>query len=237
MTETYDRQAGLEALTQIFEIDYTPHCAADDAYATMRIAQEMCERDKCTLPELLKKYSIRFGKIENYQFNNSSSNRRNEYLREKSREKRERGEKRARFNDFVYGYRVRPQSQELRGKRFSFSRSIEEEFALAKRLVKEIVKRGGKYSLKLSGCNALSSGRGTTASAATPLTRCATRGRSRIFIRWASLSACTLRKKMMNEYLRRMRLQLPDFEKYEQCLSQPPYKGIRANTLRSGRRN
>ena len=88
MTETYDRQAGLEALTQIFEIDYTPHCAADDAYATMRIAQEMCERDKCSLPELLKKYSIRFGKIENYQFNNSSSNRRNEYLREKSREKR-----------------------------------------------------------------------------------------------------------------------------------------------------
>ena len=154
MTETYDRQAGLEALTQIFEIDYTPHCAADDAYATMRIAQEMCERDGCTLPELLKKYSIRFGKIENYQFNNSSSNRRNEYLREKSREKRERGEKRAKFNDFVYGYRVRPQTQELRGKRFSFSRSIEEEFPLAKRLVKEIVRRGGRYSLKLSGCNA-----------------------------------------------------------------------------------
>ena len=42
----------------------------------------------------------------------------------------------------------------MRVKRFSFSRSIEEEFALAKRLVKEIVKRGGKYSLKLSGCNA-----------------------------------------------------------------------------------
>ena len=39
---------------------------------------------------------------------------------------------------------------------------------------------------------------------------------------------------MMNEYLRRMRLQLPDFEEYEQCLSQPPYKGIRANTLKIG---
>lgn len=45
MTETYDRQAGLESLTQIFEIDYTPHCAADDAYATMRIAQEMCSKE------------------------------------------------------------------------------------------------------------------------------------------------------------------------------------------------
>ena len=153
MTETYDRQAGLESLTQIFEIDSTPHCAADDAYATMRIAQEMCCKEQCSLDELLKKYSIRFGKIENYQFTNCSSNRRSEYLREKSKEKRERGEKRAKFNDFVYGYRVKPQSSEFRGKRFSFSRSIEEDLPLAKRLVKEIVRRGGKYSLKLSASN------------------------------------------------------------------------------------
>ena len=153
MTETFDRQAGLESLTQIFEIDYTPHCATDDAYATMRIAQEMCEKENCTLPELLEKYGIRFGRIENYQFSNCSSRRRSDYLKEKSRLKRERGEKRAKFNDFVYGYRVRPQSDEFRGRRFSFSRSIEEELPLAKRLVKEIVRRGGKYSLKLSGCN------------------------------------------------------------------------------------
>lgn len=154
MTETFDRQAGLESLTQIFEIDYTPHCAADDAYATMRIAQEMCEKEGCTLPELLEKFGIRFGKIENYQFSNCSSRRRTDYLKEKSRLKRERGEKRAKFNDFVYGYRVRPQTDEFKGKRFSFSRSIEEELPLAKKLVKEIVRRGGRYSLKLSGCNA-----------------------------------------------------------------------------------
>lgn len=61
--------------------------------------------------------------------------------------------RRAKFNDFVYGYRVRPQTQELRGRRFSFSRSIEEDLPLAKQLVKEIVRRGGKYSFKLSGCN------------------------------------------------------------------------------------
>lgn len=153
MTETFDRQMGLERLTQIFEIDYTPHCAADDAYATMRVAQEMCAHDGCTLPELLEKYDIRFGKIGNYQFSNCVSNRRNAYYAEKRREKRERGQKRARFNDFVYGYRVRPQTDEFRGLRFSFARGIEENFALAKRLVKEIVRRGGKYSFKLSGCN------------------------------------------------------------------------------------
>ena len=153
MTETFDRQMGLERLTQIFEIDYTPHCAADDAYATMRVAQEMCAHDGCTLPELLEKYEIRFGKIGNSQFSNCVSNRRNAYYAEKRREKRERGQKRARFNDFVYGYRVRPQTDEFRGLRFSFARGIEEDFALAKRLVKEIVRRGGKYSFKLSGCN------------------------------------------------------------------------------------
>lgn len=152
MTETFDRQTGLEPLTQIFEIDYTPHCAADDAYATMRIAQAMCEKEQCSLPELLEKFGVRSGKIENYQFSNCSSRRRSEYLREKSREKRERGERRSKFNDFVYGYRVRPQSDELRGKKFSFSRSIEENVPLAKSLVKEIVKRGGKYSLKLTNC-------------------------------------------------------------------------------------
>ena len=53
----------------------------------------------------------------------------------------------------MYGYRVKPQSQELRGKRFSFARSIEEDVPLAKSLVKEIVRRGGRYSLKLTGCN------------------------------------------------------------------------------------
>ncbi len=153
MTETFDRQTGLEKLTQIFEIDYTPHCAADDAYATMRVAEEMCAHDGVTLPELLEKYGIRYGKIGGYQFSNCVSVRRSAYFAEKRREKRERGQRRARFNDFVYGYRVRPQTDEFSGLRFSFARGIEEDFPLAKRLVKEIVRRGGKYSFKLSGCN------------------------------------------------------------------------------------
>lgn len=68
MTETFDRQTGLEALTKIFEIDYTPHCAADDAYATMCVAREMCAHESCTVPELLKKYGVRLGKIMNGQY-------------------------------------------------------------------------------------------------------------------------------------------------------------------------
>lgn len=154
MTETFDRQSGLEALTEIFEVEYTPHCAADDAYATMKIAEAMCEKENCTLPELIEKFSLRLGKIEEFQFSNCSSRKRSQYLSEKRREKQEKGELRSRFNNFVYGYRVRPQSREFKGKRFCFARSIEEDLPLAKRLVKAIVARGGRYSFKLSGCNA-----------------------------------------------------------------------------------
>ncbi len=153
MTKTFDRQAGLEALTEIFEVEYTPHCAADDAYATMKIAEAMCEKEQCSLSELLERFSVRQGKIHDYQFSNCSSQARAKYISDKVKAKRERGERRAKFNDFVFGYRVKPQSREFKGRRFSFSRSIEEDLPLAKRLVKAIVARGGRYSLKLSGCN------------------------------------------------------------------------------------
>lgn len=105
------------------------------------------------LEELLERCSIRPGRINDYQFSNCSSQARAKYISEKVKEKREKGEKRARFNDFVFGYRVKPQSREFKGRRFSFSRSIEEDLPLAKRLVKAIVARGGRYSLKLTGCN------------------------------------------------------------------------------------
>ena len=153
MTNTFDRQAGLEALTEIFEVEYTPHCAADDAYATMKIAQAMCEKERCTLPELLEKCSVRPGSIADYQFRNCSSQARAKFLSDKAKAKREKGEKRSKFNNFVFGYRQKPQSREFKGRRFSFSRSIEEDLPLAKRLVKAIVARGGRYSMKLGGCN------------------------------------------------------------------------------------
>ena len=119
----------------------------------MKIAEAMCEKEQCSLSELLERFSVRQGKIHDYQFSNCSSQARAKYISDKVKAKRERGERRAKFNDFVFGYRVKPQSREFKGRRFSFSRSIEEDLPLAKRLVKAIVARGGRYSLKLSGCN------------------------------------------------------------------------------------
>lgn len=153
MTDIYDRQAGLETLTKELNIEYTPHRAADDAYATLRVAQQMCRMEETTFPELLRKYGIRLGRTQNGQFTGCGSERKTQYAAKMRKARLERSEKRSKFNDFVYGYRAKPQSTEFKGKRFSFSMAIEENLPLSKTLVKEIVRRGGKYSLRLSGCN------------------------------------------------------------------------------------
>ena len=153
MTEIFDRQVGLETLMKELNIEYTPHRAADDAYATLRIAQEMCRKEGMTFTELLKKYGIRLGRTQNGQFTGCGCERKAQYVARQRKAKLERSEKRSKFNDFVYGYRAKPQTNEFKGKRFSFSMSIEENLPLSKSLVKELVRRGGKYSLRLSGCN------------------------------------------------------------------------------------
>lgn len=153
MSETFERQTGLDKLTELFRIEFQAHCAADDAYATMKVAEAMCRENQCTFPGLLEKYQIRNGSIRDYTFTNCSSKRGNEYYEKRAREKAERENVRVEFNNFVSRTRMRPQTRELYGKRFTFSRKIEEDLSLSKRLVREICRRGGRYSLKLGAAN------------------------------------------------------------------------------------
>ena len=200
----------------------------------MRIAQEMCAKESCTLPELLEKFSIRFGKIGNYQYSNCSSTAAPNICREKSRIKRERGEKRARFNDFVYGYRVRPQTDEWRGKRFSFARSIEENLSLAKSLVKEIVRRGGGDTRSSSPAARLRRGGGGRQRPLRRRTQTAGGGQDRRDLHAGRFPRQIHARTRMNErYSERMRAQLGDeFAAYAACLGGAPARGIRVNTLK-----
>ncbi len=151
MSKTFDRQAGLDKLTELFKIEFKAHCAADDAYATMRVAQAMCEENNCSLLELLKKYEINFGEIKDYNFKNCSSKESEEYHAKRAKEKEKREEIRADFNNFVCRSKIRSETRELYGVRYNFARSIEENLSLSKRLIKEIWRRGGRYSLRLNG--------------------------------------------------------------------------------------
>ena len=153
MSETFDRQTGLDRLTDLFHIEFQAHCAADDAFATLKVAEAMCRRNQCTFPELLQKYEIRFGNIENYAFTNCSSRSGMEYYACRVREREQREQARVEFNNFVSRLRQRPQSKELSGKRFNFSRKIVENLEVSKLLTREICRRGGRYSLKISAAN------------------------------------------------------------------------------------
>lgn len=153
MSEIYDRQAGLDKLTERFQIEYQAHRAADDAYATMKVAQAMCREYDCSFTRLLQKFGIYCGEIKGYEFKNCSSQRGNEYFSRRAKEKEARECVRVEFNNFVSRTRMRPQTKELVGKKFNFSRKIEEDLSLSKRLVKEICRKGGRYSLKLGAAN------------------------------------------------------------------------------------
>jgi len=153
MSKTFDRQTGLDKLTELFNIHFKAHCAADDAYATMKVAEQMCKEENCAFSELLEKYEIKLGKISNYLFKNCSSKSGDEYYEKRAKEKEEKSVARANFNNFVCRSRIRYETRELYGKRFVFARNIEEDLQLSKKLIREIWRRGGRYSLRLTGAN------------------------------------------------------------------------------------
>jgi hypothetical protein len=67
----------------------------------MKIAEALCKAENCTLPELLKKYSVTAGKIADYEITPFTSKAYEKYKedREKAKEKREKA--RADFHVFA----------------------------------------------------------------------------------------------------------------------------------------
>ena len=60
----YSKQLGLGKIAEELGVKFTPHRAVDDAYATMRVAEALCKAENCSLTELIKKYQITLGRIE-----------------------------------------------------------------------------------------------------------------------------------------------------------------------------
>ena len=69
----FSRQYGLGAIAESLGVDFTAHKAVDDAYATMRVAQALCQREGIGLTELIEKYAVTLGKIENYEITQTTS--------------------------------------------------------------------------------------------------------------------------------------------------------------------
>ncbi|MCD8308727.1 MAG: hypothetical protein LUD19_02645, partial [Clostridia bacterium] len=148
----FARQFGLEYITKDLNIEFTPHRAADDAYATMRIAQEFCKAENCTFAQLENNLKITRGSIEDYRITKPRSQGSVEYLARIKAEKEERSKVRREF--FIYLSRKKKKANGiLSGKKFNFSRNIEDDLTLSTGLLDAIYSRGGVYTQRLADCN------------------------------------------------------------------------------------
>lgn len=147
----FSHQFGLESIAENLGVEFTPHRAADDAYATMRIVEAMCKVNNCNFEELLKLYKITSGKIENYNITRPQSGGFRQYNKQKNIEKEKRSRARIKFNNYYLKKRFL-KGGKLGGATFTFSRAIEDDIAVSLALVDKIYAKGGRYTQQVEAC-------------------------------------------------------------------------------------
>jgi DNA polymerase III epsilon subunit-like protein len=148
----YSRQFGLEYITKDLNVEFTPHRAADDAYATMKIVEAMSAREGLSYLELEKKFGIKRGMVRGEKVTKPTSSGFIAYCDKREKDKQERSRNRTKFYIFLSRKKVK-KSGKLLNKTFTFSRNLEDDLSLSLDLVSGIYERGGMYSQKLENCN------------------------------------------------------------------------------------
>lgn len=150
----FSRQFGLGTIAKELGVEFTPHRAVDDAYATMRIAQAMCESESLSFSELIKTYQITLGKIEDFEVTQSTSVPFEAYKAERERKKEEREKTRAAFHVFAdREKRKRSKEGKLKGKNVCFSHALELETPLAKKLLTAAFAEGAFLTYRAEECD------------------------------------------------------------------------------------
>ena len=150
----YSRQFGLGAIAQELGVSFTAHRAVDDAYATMKVAQALCEKHALSLPALIEKYQITLGKIENFEITQSDSTAFSNFraAREKAKEERERA--RAQFHIFAdRAKRRRAKDGVLKGKTICFSHAVELDTERAQALLVAAFAQAARLTYRAEECD------------------------------------------------------------------------------------
>jgi DNA polymerase III epsilon subunit-like protein len=148
----YSRQFGLEYITKDLNVEFTPHRAADDAYATMKIVEAMCKLEGLSFVELEKKLALKRGSVSVKGVVKPSSAGYDKYVAEREKLKEERARNRTQFYVFLSRKHAK-KSGKLIDYTFNFSRSIEDDLSLSLDLVTAIYDKGGRYTQKLEASN------------------------------------------------------------------------------------
>ena len=148
----FSHQFGLEHIAEDLGVEFTPHRAVDDAYATMRIVEAMCRAHGCGFDELCSLLGFTYGKIENYVVTRPQSKGFKTYKKERKEEKAARSNARIAFYNNLSRKRFK-RGGKLQGKRYCFSRAIEDNTAKSIPLVDKIYAEGGKYTQHVEECD------------------------------------------------------------------------------------
>ena len=150
----FSRQFGLGAIAEELGVEFTAHCAVDDAYATMKVAEAMCKEEGLTFVQLLEKYEITLGTIADYEITQMSSTALVEYKAAQERRKEEREQKKAEFYRFFdREKRKRKKEGKLKGKTVCFSHPLELELELSKKLLIALFAEAGYFTSKAEECD------------------------------------------------------------------------------------
>lgn len=150
----YSRQFGLGAIADALGVEFTPHRAVDDAYATMRVCRALCEKEQTDVKGLVARYSVRAGRLAGYKITTADSLGYRKYRAKREEEREERAKAHLEFYRYVNKYmHKRRKGGELDGKTFCFSKDVEDDVAVSVKLVAAIFASGGKYTSHPAECD------------------------------------------------------------------------------------
>lgn len=149
----FSRQLGLGTIVNDLQIDFVAHRAVDDAYATMKVAEALCKAENLGLEELIAKYDVVAGRIENYEITPYTSKAYNHYKAEKERAKETREKARADFHIFAdREKRKRKKDGKLKNKQVCFSHGLEI-LPHATVLLKKAFEQGAFFTYRAEECD------------------------------------------------------------------------------------
>lgn len=152
--DNFTRQYGLGAMAEELGVEFTPHRAVDDAYATMRVCKALCEKEKTDVHGLVSRYGIRAGRAGGGNITPPVSLGQKKYFAKRDEEKEQRAKAHEEFYRFVNkNLHRKKKSGSLSGKIFCFAKEIEEDVPMSVNLVAAIFESGGSYTSRPAACN------------------------------------------------------------------------------------
>ena len=154
LTGDYSRQCGLGTIAEALDVQFTPHRAVDDAYATMRVCEAICKKENAGVLQLARKYNIVAGRTHRGKTFVADSAGHRAYLKKREEEKQARANAHEKFYRFVNSNMPRrAKTGPLFGKTFCFDKELENDVAVSTKLAGAIFQQGGKYTSHPTECH------------------------------------------------------------------------------------